>query len=173
MANKQKLNHNRQAMALKNFRFTRYLMLRYVIALCFFVNLYWLVFLWGQGIAFVVPGALLCLATLACFEQVKLYDSSAKQLEGELKFNRRYYLTQMLVNASLIISALTGIMYQTFFPFLLTLINVRLLLSGFLLLGICLSGFSLNRIKAICENKDKFYERIVAFESANQKIRKK
>ena len=163
-------NRNKQEVTMKNFRFNRYLMLRYTIALFFFVNLYWFIILWERGFTWIFPGALMLLAISATYEQLRLYGDKSKKINKKLDFNHYFYFVQTVVNICLIVIALTGLLYQNLFPFLTNAMKTRLVLSGGLILGVGLSLLCLKRIKNIKENKDKFYGQIKEFERQKRKI---
>ena len=62
-------------MAEKNFRFNRFLFLRYVLAVFFFANLYWLLAaMASNALLLILPLALLVLAISAIGEYVRLWQ---------------------------------------------------------------------------------------------------
>lgn len=164
MEQKIKRQQHQKETAVKNFRYNRYLFLRYLLALFFFVNLYWTLSLILSGMATaLIPGSLLVFSLLAVSEHVKLY--SMKEFSGNpLKFNRLYYLVQIGVNAVMILFSLSGFGYQLFFPFLQTTLSARGVISGILAIGGGLSFLGIQRAQKISQNTDKHYQYMQEFE---------
>jgi hypothetical protein len=162
-AKQQRQQYKKEA-AVKNFRYNRYLLLRYMLALFFFTNLYWaLGLVLGGKITALLPGFLIVFSLMAVAEHVKLYG--AKEYESKkLHYNRLYHYIQLSVNALMILIAVTGIGYSSFFPFLETTVKARIMISGILAIGSLISFACLKRMEAIDQQKDKHYHYIQEFE---------
>ncbi|MEG3033149.1 MAG: hypothetical protein RR813_08035, partial [Enterococcus sp.] len=73
---KKALDLDRKKLSLKNMYFNRYLLVRYLSAIFFFSNLYWLIALLLVGSKlFFVPAILIISILPAVFEQEKLYNT--------------------------------------------------------------------------------------------------
>lgn len=158
---------NKQALARKSFRYTRFLPLRYSLALFSFTNLYWALLIFGLGFAWLIPAGMVLLGLPALFEQVKLYGVKTLDLKDELKFTQMFFRIQLLVNVALIAVALSGLGFGTFYPFLTTIWRSRLIMASILGVGVLLTAFGLKRISQILTNTDKHYTHIVKMEAAS------
>ena len=157
---------NKQNIMRKNFRYNRYMALRYALALFFFTNLYWF-FLTREGVlAWVIPVSLILLSIPAAVEHVKLYGDESKEINKQLKFNHFYYYIQIIVNFVMLIIVITGLGYGTMFPFLTTVIGAKIMMAAVLIVGALLSLFCIKRIILIKTNTDKHYKRVKEFEGA-------
>lgn len=158
------MTDGREEMAKKNFRYNRYLLLRYVLATFFFSNLYWGLSLLLSGSGFIsIPMIMLGIRLWVVTEHVRLYGLKA-QNKVNLQGNYIYYLCQLLLNGVLMISVLTSIGFTRLFPFLTQNHETKITVSVWLLVGILLSVVCLHRISKIRKNKDKHYSYIQEFE---------
>lgn len=149
----------------KNFRYNRFLLLRYTLAFFFFVNLHLVIFLaLGKSLAVIWPLALLFVILPAVFEHVKLYGASENDSANQLHASDVYLRIQLIVNGLLLLSAGTGIGFQTVLPFLSNTSQTRIFLAILVLLGTALVCICLKRISAIRSNQDKHYQYIQKFE---------
>ncbi len=161
---KQQRQQFKEQTASKNFRYNRYLLLRYMLALFFFVNMYWTLGLLLSGqFSALLPGFLLVFSIKAIAEHVKLYNAKKNDLP-QLRYNRLYHLVQLGVNLLMLLVALTGIAYPVFFPFLETTFKARMIVASVVLLGAAIAGICLKRIQSIEQNTDKHYQYIKEFE---------
>lgn len=153
----------------KNFRFARFMMLRYAMAFFFFTNLYWFAILLegGTGFAFALPLGLLVLSVPAIYEQMRLYGDKSNDLTQRLEYNRYYYWGQIAVNLGMLGVLASGALFHSFFPIFNGQLTTRLILGILPLLGLLLARVCLTRIHNIKNNTDKFYARQQAFESAS------
>ncbi|HHX70554.1 MAG TPA: hypothetical protein GX708_21190, partial [Gallicola sp.] len=68
-------------LSLKNMYFNRYLIVRYTVALFFFINLYWLLsLLLTKSFMAILPCMLILLLILVIFEHAKLYSNHTNKL---------------------------------------------------------------------------------------------
>ncbi|EOT25670.1 hypothetical protein [Enterococcus saccharolyticus] len=161
---KQQRQQFKKETAVKNFRYNRYLFLRYMLAVFFFANLYWaLGLVLGGEMTALLPGFLIVFSLMAVAEHVKLYG--AKEYDSrQLHYNRLYHYCQLGVNLLMILISLTGVGYSFFFPFLETTMKARLIISGFLAIGSVISFACIKRMQAIDQQTDKHYQYIQEFE---------
>ncbi|MBE6169603.1 MAG: hypothetical protein E7152_08100 [Enterococcus casseliflavus] len=145
-------------MAEKNFRFNRFLFLRYVLAVFFFANLYWLLAaIASNALLLILPLSLLVLAILAIGEYVRLYGSYSEQIAGKLRWTRLFYLCQLTMNLLLYVVCFFSPLFSFVFPFLdNTLVN-RGVLALWLGVGLALAALCLQRVNKIRRKKDTYY----------------
>lgn len=145
----------------KAVKFNRFLLLRYSLALFFFVNLNWLLTLYlsNRVMAF-FPLVLLIGMGICLYEQLKVYNKSQEPVE-QLTVTKGYLTAQSVGNVLLIgtVWAVNGMQY--FFPFLHDTIETRLAMTGILGIGILLAVWNLKRIQRISQNKDKYYQTVL------------
>ncbi len=154
--------------SIQNFRFQRYMLLRYLLALFFFSNLYWVLglYLGGNFTGMILPAGLLVLSLPAIAEHVKLYGDKRRLVFQQLHFNRIYFWSQMCVNLVLIVISLGNIGFSYLFPFFTKVVSTRIIFSAILFVGGLLAYLCIHRIKLIAANGDKHYQRMLAFEKA-------
>lgn len=146
----------KREMALKNNRFSRYLLLRYSVALFFFINIYWLLaFNYRFSMYAVLPVGLLVLFVLASAEQFKLY--SAKKIR--LSNTERAFKAQAAIQVLMVAVGFLPGQLSAAVPFFANLLLAQIFFVFLQLLGLLICWHNLNRIKQIKRNKDKFYYR--------------
>lgn len=160
--NKAKQEQLRKETAETNFRYNRFLLLRYLLVFFFFTNLYWALasFLSQDYLALIISSFLLVVGGFAVSEHVKLYGDRSNQVELKLHYNRLYHLFQLIVNTYLFLVSITGWGFTWMFPFLNDYFQVRLFIMGIVLVGSGLSWVCLRRIRAISQKEDKHYQYI-------------
>lgn len=147
----------KRELSLTSMYFNRYLLFRYVTAIFFFVNLYWLIVLAGSGSwSALVPATLVLGAGAVMVEQVGKYWHRNHQL----RLTRTYYWVQLAVNLVLMLSLAVGRL-NWFYPFL-TIKSVPWVL-GFLALGLVLSGWLEYRAHLIEHDRDRYLRHIKQF----------
>lgn len=163
---KEKRQSYKKETTKRNFRYNRFLLLRYSLAALFFTNLYWGLALYaGQQKTLLLPLSLFIFSIGAVSEHVKLYGDN----EGDrprLQLNCYYHIIQLVVNSFLVFLTISSFDFTKFFPFLKNTMQARMLLLFVLLLGVGLSAVCLKRIFAINKNQDKHYQYIEEFEKA-------
>lgn len=166
MNGKEERQKYKNEVAKRHFRYNRYLLLRYSLAILFFSNIYWgLALLLDQKRAVLLPLGLLVLSLGAISEHVKLYNQK-EQAPPRLQLNFYYHLIQLGANLFLL-----GLTFLTFdftklFPFFTNSSQARGLLLTLLLTGSLLSLLCLRRMRLIHQNKDKHYGYIKEYEKA-------
>ena len=158
--------------ARRSFRFTRFLPLRYILAIFCFSNLYWATNGLGSGFFWLIPGALFLAGSLVVLEQIKLLDLKTLNVTTELKWTKLFFTVQLFANFAFVAIILSGVGYEQLFPFLTSYLNTRLVLAGIVGIGTLLAAFCLRRISLIHQNKDKHYKNIIAMEEAVAKSKR-
>ncbi|WP_373774397.1 hypothetical protein [Streptococcus ferus] len=147
--------------ALKNNLFSRYMLLRYSLALLFFANLYWLLIVGFWNMPYMLlPLVLLILVTRSCAEQFLLYGSR----QPVLKWSKLAFLSQLVVQIFLLLFLIFSPRITWLFPVFSNGSSARFFLLGIQLLGLLIVLFNLRRIKQISTNTDKFYYRFQTIE---------
>lgn len=154
--------------ALKNFRYNRFLLLRYLLAGFFFTNIYWLLSLAMSKSAWaLLPLGLLVLSVPAIAEHLRLYGYPSDDVRDQLKGHRLYQITQAITNVVLLVSVLTNLGFGQVFPFFKNNATSKGFVSCILLAGILLSAVILKRISSIYSQKDKHASYITEFSKLN------
>ena len=161
----ERLEH-KQALARRSFRYTRFLPLRYALALFCFTNVYWAALIFTAGVTWIVPAFIFLLGFPAVFEQVKLLTVTTLDITNELKFTKIFFLFQLMANVVLIVIILSGFGFEAFYPFLTTYMSTRVIMAGIVGLGGLIAMFCLGRISKIHMNTDKHYSYIIEMEKA-------
>ncbi|WP_067838997.1 hypothetical protein [Amphibacillus sediminis] len=161
----EQLNPLRQETAIKNFRFNRFLLLRYLLAVFFFINLYWfLALVMSRSVMMLLPLSLLVICTGAVMEHVKLYGEKSNHLDKHLHINFTYHCIQVVVNVGLGLTSMTGLAHTHVYPFLADSVQLRLTLAAILVIGIIMSLICIKRIRAIQRQADKHFQYMQEFE---------
>ncbi|MBV7390101.1 hypothetical protein KUA55_05365 [Enterococcus sp. ALS3] len=164
----QKIQYQKKKMMLKNFRFNRFLLLRYVLALFFFSNLYWgLALFMSNRVYSLVPFGLLIFSILAIVEHAKLYGFISDKLHNQLDNHLRYQKIQILINVILIITLPLKKIQSQLFPFMNSSFSVKITLWLVFFVGITLSVIVIQMINKIYTQKDKYYKYIQIIEKNN------
>ncbi len=160
---KEKLEGLRKENAVKNMYYTRYLLIRYVVAFYFFVNLYWtLVLTMSEAYsAMVLPIVLMVFAALAIWEQTRMYSKEQRSPRVTIGFFR----VSVIANLS-IIGLVVFQQSAHLFPFFNVNLSSSLVLIGIQLVGLLLSSWMLLKLHRINRNIDKHYYRIRQYLSA-------
>lgn len=161
MKKNKEVQKQERALALRNFKFNRFLFIRYALAFGIIVNLYWLFMnLFTQVSSIILPLVMVVAGGLAAFEYLRVYWVH----ENTLKYSNIYFLTQILVNVGLFIATFSETAFNYFYPFLGISEEARLLVYIILGVGIIMSGISLFKVRRIQLNKDKKYKYIQRYE---------
>ncbi|MDO4668071.1 MAG: hypothetical protein Q4A90_09585 [Streptococcus sp.] len=146
-------NNSKDITKNNNIKFSRYLFMRYMVALFFFSNIYWgLLLLLGNYYLILLPILLLVVFVRASYEQIKLYSA----LLVSLNATKNAFKSQIIVNILLIFICCSPFFTNLFPAFSGTLAS-RIFIGLILLLGIGIGFLSLYKIKKIQNNTDKFY----------------
>lgn len=154
---KKKLDETRRENGIKNMYYTRYFLIRYVVAFFFFVNLYWiLMFFSTDNVSFIViPFFMAVFGAICMWEQSRMYSREQKPAVK----TKLYFQLIIAVNIVLILATLFN-QYHYFYPFLSESTTTQIFLIVMLLLGILMASWMLVKLGRINHNSDKQYYRI-------------
>lgn len=142
--------------ALKNMRFNRFILLRYALALFFFTNLNWLIFMIpGKSMAMGIPAIMLLFALIPTKNFIRLYSDGEHTKNSKLK---PYYLVQLVLNGLLILGSFNNSIFSALFPFFNTNIYGK---SGALILlslGAIIAFVCVRKVTSIELNEDSGYK---------------
>ena len=127
---------HRKAMSLKSMYFNRYLLVRYVTALFFFTNVYWLIslLLSHSSLSF-IPLALLILLLVSAAEQVKIYSHHV----SNPKYTKKSFMGMLFAHGILIIMTFFSSAFAQLYPFLVTQQQSKIVVLSVLLFGVLLN----------------------------------
>lgn len=154
------MHMEKQQFSLKNMYFNRYLIVRYLTALFFFINLYWLICLsLSKSIWLWLPLALIIGVIPVASEQFQLYHKHQNNVPN----TGCYFLIQGILNLVLMLIVVTPL-FSEFFPFMNDDGQGRVFISVLLTSGVLLCVFVRRCLKKISTNRDKHYDRIQQYE---------
>lgn len=154
----------REKTALKNMRYNRFILLRYSLALFFFANLNWFIFMIpSRTIAMIIPLVMLLFAIIPANEFIKLYSKSDNT---KLIYVKPYFISQLILNSLLVFTLLNNTIFSVLFPFLNPNIYGKSGARGILVLGIIIAFFCVRKAKAIDTNKDSGYKHFSNFKKS-------
>lgn len=154
------VSEQRNEFSLKTFKFNRFMLIRYSLALFFFSNIYWIMYLGPKIFPTVIPSLLILWSLVTIAEHVKLFSNHS----NHLPYTKRYFTIQLIVNIVLILLSINEQMFVTFFPFMQTNNTAKIIMFSIIGLGIIISLIILHRIKLIKSNRDKAFIRIQNYE---------
>ena len=165
----RELSDIKKITAMKNFRYNRFLLLRYLLAAFFFTNLYWaLALVMSKSIFAVLPVGLIIFMVPAISEHARLYGYLSDDIQGRLKFHLIYQKAQMVINVVLIVLVFINSTFQDLFPFFMNSTTARATIVSVLLIGILLSEIIIKRINKIYQQKDRHYHYIKEFSKTKE-----
>lgn len=148
---KERIEKRRKETSIKTMYFNRFLLIRYITAGFFFVNLYWfLSLIMSNGMWAVVPGINLVFIIGSAWEQGTMYSSPIDNAKKTI-FSFKVILT---INIMLVAALFTPI-FNKLFPFLKNNMKSYIFILGISLIGIILSSICLRRLKKIKNRTDK------------------
>ncbi|QED60128.1 hypothetical protein FUT28_02315 [Enterococcus durans] len=161
-AEKKQLEIEKKQFSLKIMYFNRYLIIRYLTAGFFFMNLYWLIILLvSKSIFLIVLIGLIGLTLPAVGEQIRLY----RQHQNTVPRTKRYFKWQGIMNG-ILCGLLFTPFYTSMFPFMVDNLYGKLGMIVFLGSGCLICALCHKRLESIQVNKDRQYQRIKTFEQA-------
>lgn len=163
---KQKIESLRKENGIKNMYYTRYFLIRYVVAFFFFANLYWvlMIFLSKPTISIIIPSLLASLGAVCMWEQSRMYT---KEQKPAVK-THFYFVTILVVNSLLLVVTFLD-QFQYFYPFLAVNETAKTLLISILLIGNVIAAWMLVKLNRINQKTDRQYSRIKRYlHSINQ-----
>ena len=142
--------------------FNRFLLIRYITASFFFVNLYWFFSLIiSNTIWSLVPGVNLVFITIATFEQCVMVSSPIDNAKKTIIA----YKEILIVNILLILASVTPL-FNCLFPFLIISTKSYYLILGIIIIGIIFCSISLKRLEKIKNCTDKQFKYVKKYEQA-------
>lgn len=130
------IKQNRQRLSIQSMYFNRYLLVRYVSALFFFTNLYWLILLiLSDSSLYMIPLVLIIVLLFSIAEQVKMYSKHT----NNAKYTKYCFMVLLFTNVVLVIPTCFYSSYSQLYPFLVNQTKSRLLVLSILVIGILLS----------------------------------
>lgn len=161
-AKKLKIEQERKQFSLKNMYFNRYLIIRYLTALFFFINFYWLIcLLLAKSFGALIPSVLLIGIVPIIAEQYHLYQKH----QNIAPCTKKYIFIQGIVNLCLSIIIFTPF-FSNLFPFMRDTQSGRAIILLLIVSGIFLCAFAYWRLEQISNNQDKHFSRIQKYEKA-------
>ncbi|MEL5938731.1 hypothetical protein WN865_04050 [Tetragenococcus halophilus] len=155
------IEQNKKNLSIKSMYFNRYLLIRYVSALFFFTNTYWLVSLLMSGSSlFLIPLTLMIIILFSVAEQIKILDKHT----NEARYTKCCFAILLIANVLLVSLSFSPSSFTRLYPFLINQVNSQVLVLSILVTGILLSGVVLYRLFQIKNNNDKHYKRIQSYE---------
>lgn len=170
--NKENLEKEKEQIAkikhkdsIKYMYFSRYLMIRYIVTIFFFMNLMWLIVSvsYARVLAIIFSLIMGIYAAIASIEQLSKMHNRKK----DIPITRVYFGIQALVNIILVVLMFFTPIRRSIFPFIINN-SILYFMFGFLLIGILLCVLCEYRIQQILEDKDKYYKVIKTFEKYQQ-----
>lgn len=161
MARSKEVQKQEKELALRNFKFNRFLFIRYALAFSVIGNLYWLFMnLFTQVSSIIFPGVMVVLGGMAAFEYLRLYWTH----DNTLKYSKIYFQAQIVANVMLFFATFNETVFSYLYPFLGVSDEAILLVYIILGVGLVVAGISLFKIQRIEQNKDKKYQYIQRYE---------
>lgn len=158
---KTQIEQNRKEFSIQSMYFNRYLLVRYISALFFFTNLYWMIsLLISNSSLYIIPLILMSGLLFSIAEQVKIYSNHT----NDAKYTKYSYVMLIFTNIVLIILTCFSSTFTQLYPFLLNQEKSKILVLIILVVGILLCTLILYRLNKIKHNDDKHYERIRNYE---------
>ncbi|MFD1362384.1 hypothetical protein [Lentibacillus salinarum] len=157
------IEQNKKRLSIKSMYFNRYLLVRYVSALFFFTNLYWLISLiMSDSSLFFIPLVLLIVLLFSVAEQAKIFSNHT----NNAKYTIYCFMVLLITNVGLVVPTSFSSMFTQLYPFLVNQPKSKILVLSILVIGILLSVLIIKRLNRIKHNEDKHYKRIKKYEGA-------
>lgn len=157
------IEQNRKMISVKSMYFNRYLLVRYVSALFFFTNLYWLISLsMSDSSLFVIPLMVIIAFVISAAEQVKIYSNHT----NDAKYTKYCFAVQLVINVILLVLTCFSFAFTKLYPFLIDQAESKLFVLVMLMIGVLLSAIVLKRLDKIKHDEDKHFQRIKEYEEA-------
>lgn len=161
MVRSKEMKKHEKELALRNFRFNRFLFIRYALAFSVIANLYWLFMnLFTQVSSIILPGVMVVLGGMAAFEYLRIYWTH----DNTLKFSKIYFQAQIVVNVLLFFAPFNETVFKHLYPFIGMSDEAVLLVYIILGVGLVVAGISSFKVRRIAQNKDKKYQYIQRYE---------
>lgn len=157
------IENNRKKFSVNSMYFNRYLLVRYVSALFFFTNMYWLIsLLMSDSSLYFIPLVLMIVLLSSIVEQVKMYSKHT----NNANYTKNSFIIFLFTNVVLILPTCFSPSFTQLYPFFLNQEKSKILVLSILITGILLSALILYRLYQIKHDEDKHYARIKKYEEA-------
>lgn len=157
---KDKLDKRRKETSLKSMYFNRFLLIRYITAVFFFTNLYWLCSLiMSNTLCALVPGITFIFIIRSVWEQCTMYSAPIDNAKKTILA----YKVILAENVLLMITIFTPL-FKELYPFLMNNTKSRGFILFINLIGAILCVISLNRLNKIKDQSDKQFKLVKQYE---------
>ena len=158
---RKQIEINKKNFSIKSMYFNRYLLVRYTVAIFFFINIYWLIsLLMSNSILFFIPSILILCLLSSVSEQVKMISKHTNRAI----YTKYCFIALLITNILLIFLSPFSSIFPQLYPFLVNQTKSQVLILVVLGIGAILSSIVLYRLHQIQYNKDKHYQRIKKYE---------
>lgn len=163
MSTKSRMIQEQKELSIRNFKFNRFILLRYFLALFFFINVYWLVFnLFTKPITSIVPLIIIICSLFAVVEQIKLFWVH----DNTLNYTKRFFGFQLLMNLMIAVITWNESVFSMLYPFLTYGKESLMAVYGILIVGALVSFLLYRKAQSISMNRDKKYSLIKKYEKS-------
>jgi len=161
---KSQFEKNRKLTGLQIMYFNRYLLVRYVTALFFFSNFYWMISLlfYRKNIFVVLPLILMIMMGVSIAEQIKIFHNHS----NNVPYTKWCYILMIIAEIFLILTSSSSRAFSLLYPFMKDGMRSRSIIITILFNSILLCTFILHRLQLIRNNEDKQYQRIKEYEKS-------
>lgn len=160
---KNRLEEKRKLMTLNSMYFNRFLLVRYITAIMFFSNLYWLFSLiLSHVVWWIIPCTNLLIMIKAVYEQFSMNGTVVDE-SPRTEFLFKFIA---IINLLVIIIVIPTPLFNQLFPFLKNNIESRGFIGIIILIGLTLCAISIKRLQKIKYRADKQLQRIKQYEQA-------
>lgn len=159
---RESMEKRRQETSLKTMYFNRFLLIRYVTAGFFFVNLYWFFSLaMSKSIWAFIPGVTLMVIIRAVYEQCVMYSEPIDDAKKTI------FLYKIILTINiLLIAILCTPFFSRLYPFLTDTSKSHKFILAIIMIGIILCGICLKRLQDVKNRTDKQFKYIQQFEKS-------
>lgn len=149
--------------ALKNMEYTRYIGVRYALALFLFTNLNWSIALFlSKSFLIILPLLLVLYTAFAALEQIKLYSKK----DYPLKHTKNYFTSQAFVNLFLSLTFFSSALYDKAFPFMASSTQGKVGTAALIGIGLIISVLSIKKINKIEQKKDRLFKEVSKYKKS-------
>lgn len=160
---KNTMIQDQKELSIRNFKFNRFILLRYALALFFFINVYWFIFnLFTKSITAIVPGIVIVCSLAAIGEQIKLFWNH----DNALKFTKMFFKVQLAVNIILAVIIWIESVFSFLYPFLTFTNDSLAVVYAILIVGMFVALLLIKKAQSISNNRDKKYKLIKKYEKS-------
>ena len=159
MRNNTVIDRRRQRQSINTMYFNRFLAIRYLMAVSFFINLYMLIFTFNHSLFAFIPGTLIILS-IGCIFQLFKMNGGKKPRINLIEY---CFKSNFIMNIFALVIAIF-IRVSSIIPYFTDLYQTKIIIITIYLVQVFISYISLNRLNKIKNNKDKQFSRIKKYE---------